>query len=469
MVNEWPLVRIEDIQAPVKAAIAIGPFGSRMKSDCYVTKGVPVIRGTNLDQSPRFKGDFVYITAKMADSLKSCNVYNDDLVFPHRGSIGAVGIVPDDKRYVISSSLMKITVDKTQVNPKFLYYFFKTATGKHELLKNASQVGTPGIGQPLSSLKSIEFRKPPLEIQNEIVNYAYSLDQKIQLNRQTNQTLEQMAQALFKSWFVDFDPVMDKLIASDKAIPEELHAHAERRRTQLAQLKNDPDHKPLDADLLALFPDEFELVEQDVGIGGWVPNGWDVQPIAEALEVNPRVKLPKGTIAKFADMKAIPTSGYNIEEIIEKPYSGGAKFENNDVLLARITPCLENGKTALVDFLSKDEVGFGSTEFIVLRGKENVAYGFIACLAREEKFRLHCIQNMVGSSGRQRVQNSCFHSFFLALPNTKTLNNTFESMVENSFKKMSQNTKEVSTLSKLRDTLLPKLISGELRIPEVQA
>ena len=162
MGNEWPLVKIEDIQAQKKGAIAIGPFGSRMKSDCYVSIGIPVIRGTNIDSGSIFKGNFVYISKEKADSLGSCNVFKNDLVFPHRGSIGEVGIVEGDAKYVISSSLMKLTVDEKKVNPKFLYYFFKSEIGKHELLKNASQVGTPGIGQPLTSLKSIEYRNPPI-------------------------------------------------------------------------------------------------------------------------------------------------------------------------------------------------------------------------------------------------------------------------------------------------------------------
>src|SRR5690606_31373935 len=94
--------------------------------------------------------------------------------------------------------------------------FFKSKTGRHELLKNASQVGTPGIGQPLTSLKSIEFRLPSLDVQNLIERMLTSLDEKIELNRQTNQTLEKIAQAIFKSWFVDFEPVKAKLILKEK-------------------------------------------------------------------------------------------------------------------------------------------------------------------------------------------------------------------------------------------------------------
>jgi len=135
MSANWPKVTIDEIKADKKGSIAIGPFGSRMKSDCYVGEGVPVIRGTNITGGPTFEKDFVYITEDKADTLGSSNVYQDDLVFPHRGSIGEVGIILEDERYVISSSLMKLTCDSTKANSKYIYYFFKSYLGRHELLK----------------------------------------------------------------------------------------------------------------------------------------------------------------------------------------------------------------------------------------------------------------------------------------------------------------------------------------------
>lgn len=480
MGSDWEKVTIESIQAKTKGAIAIGPFGSRLKSDNYVESGIPVIRGTNISASPTFEGEFVFITPEKADTLGSCNVYQNDLVFPHRGSIGEIGIVLGKDRYVLSSSLMKLTVDSDQINPMYLYYFFKSRIGQYELLKNASQVGTPGIGQPLSSLKSIEFLKPSLDEQNKIVEILKTLDNKITLNRQINQTLEQMAQTLFKSWFVDFDPVIDNALDAGNAIPDELQARAEQRQalrpaTNAASQPHSTRTNPAAGDALAtpyqplpdhirqLFPSEFEESEL-----GWVPKGWTFKSVSEAIQVNPKVKLTKGDVAKFVDMKALPTSGYSIEDVSTKAFSGGAKFALNDVLLARITPCLQNGKTGFVDFLENDEVGFGSTEFIVLRATDSISHTYIACLARDEKFRQHAMQSMVGSSGRQRVQNSCFDDYYLAVPSCDVINK-FNEMTQPSFDKFKINTNENVALEKLRDTLLPKLISGELRLDEVES
>src|SRR5699024_3476414 len=129
--------------------------------------------------------------------------------------------------------------------PRFLYYFFKSRLGKHELLKNASQVGTPGIGQPLTSLKSIELRLPPLKTQKSIAKTLSCLDDKVQLNQQINQTLEQMAQAIFKSWFVDFEPVKAKIAALENGGSEEdvnlaaMQAISGKTLTELQQLQTE--------------------------------------------------------------------------------------------------------------------------------------------------------------------------------------------------------------------------------------
>ena len=152
MYSNWPKITIEDIASQDKTAIAIGPFGSRMKSDCYVNDGIPVIRGQNITDGMYPEGDFVYITKEKANELKSSQVFEGDLVFPHRGAIGKVALVRDSTHMILSSSLMKLTPDKNKCSPQFLLYFFRSRIGQYELLKNASTVGTPGIGQPLSSL-----------------------------------------------------------------------------------------------------------------------------------------------------------------------------------------------------------------------------------------------------------------------------------------------------------------------------
>lgn len=437
MASKRQTLKIDDLKANEDNAIAIGPFGSRMKADLYVPVGVPVIRGNNLGRSKYLSGEFVFVSEATADQLKSCNVFPGDLVFPHRGAIGEVGIVPTGnyRRFILSTSLMKLTCNRDVVSPLYLYYFFRSPNGKHELLKRSSTVGTPGIGQPLTSLKSIEVSLPELEEQDAVAQILGTLDDKIELNRKMNEKLESMAGALYKSWFVDFDPV---------------HAKAEGR---------DPD---LPAPIAALFPDSFEDSEL-----GEIPRGWRRVPLPEIIEVNPSRPLQKGASAPYLDMANMPTQGHSVNNVIQRPFGSGMRFMNGDTLVARITPCLENGKTAFVDFLNDGQVGWGSTEYIVLHPKPPIPGEFAYCLARSPEFREFAIQSMTGSSGRQRVPAESLNHLNLASP-SRSVAEQFRKFVGPIFARTATAAEENRSLAKLRDLLLPKLISGELRVADAK-
>ena len=162
-------------------------------------------------------------------------------------------------------------------------------------------------------------------------------------------------------------------------------------------------------------------------------------------------------------MTELPTQGYAIGTLGARPYNGGAKFRQGDTLLARITPCLENGKTGFVDFLEEGETAAGSTEFIVMRGKGNVPNEFVYCLARSAEFRTYAIAQMVGSSGRQRVAAQALASYVFPIPNPRTLI-AFGEAVQPVFARISANNSQSRTLATLRDTLLPQLLSGRLTV-----
>lgn len=275
MSSDWPMVTVNDIKAPRPGSIAIGPFGSRMKRDCYVSDGVRVVRGTNLTGGRLFSGEFVFVSPEKADELNSANLLPNDLVFPHRGAIGQVGIVPTDRqRYVLSSSLMKLTCAADKAYPDFIYYFFKSEAGRFELLKNASQVGTPGIGQPLASLKQIKLKLPPVGEQRLIASAMRALDDRIALLRETNATLDAIAQALFKSWFVDFDPVRTKQQGIAPAGMDEATA--------------------------AMFPTSFE--ESSLGL---IPAGWTVKSLDEVASYLNGLALQKFPPSEYSWLPVI--------------------------------------------------------------------------------------------------------------------------------------------------------------------
>ncbi|MCM7468743.1 restriction endonuclease subunit S [Enterobacter bugandensis] len=380
----------------------------------------------------------------------------EDVLLTREAPLGEVGIITTDENIFLGQRIMQYRADKNKIDPYFLLYSFLSPDLQQQFLMHE------GSGSVVSHIRvgdcsKFEINIPPLEVQRSIVEILKSIDDHIDVNKKINQTLEQMSQTLFKSWFVDFDPVIDNALDAGNPIPEVLQSRAELRQ----KLRNSADFKSLPADIRALFPAEFEETEL-----GCVPKGWLLESVAKSININPTVRLPKNTVAKYVDMKSLPTQGYSISDIIEKPYSGGAKFQKKDTLFARITPCLENGKTGFVDFLDENETAFGSTEFIVMRGTTKVHYTYVACLARENHFRLHAIQNMVGSSGRQRVQNSCFDSFFIAIP-TLSVMSLFAGKVSSFFDKMNCCNLENKALTALRDTLLPKLISGELSLEDL--
>jgi type I restriction enzyme S subunit len=284
-------------------------------------------------------------------------------------------------------------------------------------------------------LRDAPIYLPPKQEQKAIAHILGILDDKIELNRKTNETLEAMAKALFKSWFVDFDPV---------------RAKAEGRPTGLT------------AEISDLFADSFEDSEL-----GEIPCGWETGRLEEILEIDPPRQLRRGSISPYLEMKGVPTSGHSAVDVIGREFSSGSKFRNGDTLLARITPCLENGKTAFVDFLKDGETGWGSTEFIVMCGRREEVNPFAYYLARSEVFRNNAIQNMVGSSGRQRVPSDAVSGFTLPLPPEEILVK-FGLLATNLMRRISANADQSVILSKIRDALLPKLISGELRIPDAE-
>lgn len=185
--------------------------------------------------------------------------------------------------------------------------------------------------------------------------------------------------------------------------------------------------------------------------------------LQDIVEPNPRESLSKSVEARFIEMKDLPEEGMWVSSSATKPYKGGSKFRNGDSLMARITPCLENGKSGFVNSLSEEELAFGSTEFIVLRPKENIYEEFVYFLVRDKEFRNHAIRSMVGSSGRQRVQVDAIRTYKLKIPSDEVIKK-FHLLTKEFFEQIKQNSIENEKLSILRDLLLPRLISRKLRV-----
>jgi type I restriction enzyme S subunit len=285
----------------------------------------------------------------------------------------------------------------------------------------------------MPTIRSLPVPTLSLWRQLSIASILGALDDKIELNRKMNETMEAMARAIFRDWFVDFGATRAKI----DGLPSYLAP-----------------------DIWALFPDQMD----DEG----KPEGWSVGRVSEIIDFGPHEPLKKGVVAPYLDMAAIPTKGPAPAAPILREYGSGTRFRNGDTLLARITPCLENGKTAYVENLPKDAIGWGSTEFIVMRSRPPVPSPVSYLIAREPSFRQAAIQSMTGTSGRQRANADAISEFPVALPSNPKVWTALSEILDPIFAKIRANAVESQTLAATRDLLLPKLMSGEIRVKEAE-
>ena len=186
----------------------------------------------------------------------------------------------------------------------------------------------------------------------------------------------------------------------------------------------------------------------------------------EIAVLNPKRTIAKGTLARSIEMAQLPTSGSFPAGWDMKEYNGGMKFQNGDTLMARITPCLENGKVAYINFLEENEVAFGSTEYIVIASKGAIAPEVFYFLTRHNDFVDFAVKNMNGSSGRQRVSAETIGTYKLPVISPEDMV-ILETIAKDTLNKIKYNSLENIRLSEIRDTLLPKLMSGQLKINEI--
>ncbi|MEL5407699.1 restriction endonuclease subunit S [Serratia nevei] len=185
--------------------------------------------------------------------------------------------------------------------------------------------------------------------------------------------------------------------------------------------------------------------------------------LEQIIDFNPKRTLTKSQDATYLDMAGLSTDIFRATGYYKRPFSSGTKFTKRDTLLARITPCLENGKAAYIDFLDNNETGWGSTEFIVMRPKKEIHPMISYIMCRNPDFKEYAESCMEGSTGRQRVNLDYLKKFNVNLPTGASLRKINE-LLDSFESKLINNSKQIDSLEKLRNTLLPKLMSGEVRV-----
>jgi type I restriction enzyme S subunit len=379
--SEWREVTIGEICTITRGG------SPRPIQDFIAETGTPWVKIADAKQDSRYINSTKEFIVKEGEK-KSRVVYPGDFILSNSATPGLPRFVKI--RACIHDGWLLLR-DIKGVDKVFLYYL---------LLTERESLLIQGNGSIFTNLKTDilryhEVTLPPLPEQKAIAEVLSSLDDKIDLLHRQNKNLEQMAQTLFRQWFVE------------------------------------------------------EAGEEGV--------------ISDLVDFNPKRVLAKGTIAIYLEMASLNTQTFNPDGWYDREFKSGTKFINEDTLLARITPCLENGKTAYVTFLEEKQVAWGSTEYIVMRPKEEIHPFFAYTLARNKDFREYAEGCLVGSSGRQRIDLTHLKNFDMPIP-PKNIIEEFNNVLETIVPKLIMNATQIRTLQSLRDTLLPKLMSSEIRV-----
>ena len=413
MGGNWPTATIEEIAAKV----GMGPFGSSIKVETFVPDGVPIIsgqhlHGTRVNDGPGFR----FITDEHAEKLANANVQRGDIVFTHAGNIGQAAYIPDDSeftRYVISQRQFYMRCDTSKALPEYVTMYFKAPEGRHRLLANSSQVGVPSIARPVTYLRTIEIPLPSLAEQRAIAHILGTLDDKIELNRRMNETLEAMARALFKSWFVDFEPVRAKMEGRDTGLPEHI---------------------------AELFPGRL----LNAGSGD-VPEGWSVKMLGDLAKVTSgkRPQLRQPTPSNDAKVPVWGGNGpmaYTSTALINQPILTTGRVGTLGSVFRVTFPCWPSDNTLVVKPFRRQ-----AFEFLFLHMQRMD----FAALNR--------------GSTQPLLTQTDLKTQPLVSP-TESVLEYFGTTLSTWYARVDEAENENRILAAIRDALLPRLVSGSLRV-----
>lgn len=403
--SEWKTTRIRDV-----AEVYDGPHATPKK----VEKGpwylsISSLRRGQLDLSKSVhisEVDFPKWTRRVAPQV-------GDTLFSYETRLGQAAYWALEAEAALGRRMGLLRPKRGLIEPRYLCYAY-LGPQFQEVIRQHTLSGATVDRIPVGEMPNWPILLPSLETQRAVLSVLNSIDGLIENNRRRIEVLEEMARAIYREWFVKF---------------------------------RFPGHQ------------DVRLVNSELGL---TPEGWDLVAASDVLLINPRIKLDKGVSHPFINMGDLSEKGMSCRPSEYRSGGSGSKFVVGDTLFSRITPCLQNGKTGLVQTLGDSEVGRGSTEFIVLRGRL-VGSAYTYCLARNEHFRAYAEASMSGASGRQRVRNECFDSYMIAVP-PRELAQQFEQASQPMFAQIRILTDETLTLVRLRDRLLPKLVTGQIDV-----
>jgi type I restriction enzyme, S subunit len=425
MSSEWSRVKVEDV--------------CELIVDC-VNKTAPVvdyrtpyrmIRTTHIKNGKISLTDEKFVTRETYEKwIRRAKLEIGDVLLTREAPLGSVAMIREQDTLFLGQRLVQYRANREVLDSEFLLYSFLSP----DLQTQFHSFG--GTGSTVDHIRvpdcvRFEITLPPLKEQKSIAHILGTLDDKIELNRKTNETLEAMAKALFKSWFVDFDPVRAKAEGRPTGLPSEISE---------------------------LFPDSFEDSEV-----GEIPSGWRVGSL-DQIGINPReTAKPEDMDSsdRYIGLEHMPRGSICLGESgqAEELESNKNRFRQGDLLFGKLRPYFK--KTGYSQF-----DGVCSTDIVVVRKKGEYGVGFICCFLASDPF----IDFTVAASSGTRMPRTSWKDmceFPFAIP-SKLLLCEFDKQFCHVINKITGNCIHSASLAVLRDALLPKLISGEIRIPDAE-
>lgn len=460
MSSDWPLVQLGDHCTKIGSGAT--PSGG---SNVYTDVGeICLIRSQNIHNNG-FKNDgLVFISTEAADKLKNVVVEADDVLLNITGdSVARVCLAR--KEYLPARVNQHVAIIRPNLrNFDSRYLCYQLSSPKMQaLLLGISAVGATRNALTKGMIESLEVVKPPLKTQKSIADKLERLDKKIELNRQTNQTLEQIAQALFKSWFVDFEPTRAKIAAKEAgASPEEIEraamcAISGKTLDQLTQLS--PETQQGLKTTAALFPDA--LVDSELGE---VPEGWFVKQLSELGNIvcgkTPPKDKPEYYCGDIPFIKIPDMHGKMYATKTSDTLTPAGADTQIKKLLPKDSVCVSCIATVgLVSLTCVDSFTNQQINTIIPTKKSNSQYIYFAMLGLND--HLHDLAS--GGSATLNLNTGHFSKIKIVFPDEEVLDD-FSNQVKPIFDLILKQSFEIDSLEKIRDSLLPKLLSGEIQL-----
>ena len=456
MVSNWTNREIGEL--PIH--IGDGNYSNKYpKSSDFKDVGVPFISASDFARNRIDSSNFRFISPEQhATLLKGQLKANDILVVTRGNGVGKVAWV--DERYEncnINAQLVLLRADEITIHAKFLFYLLSSEEFYRLFVSYSSGSAQPQL--PIKALKLVSVRFPEYSKQVEIAIVLDSLSSKVEINHQTNQILKEITQTLFKSWFADFSPIIDNALDAGINVtdfPEALQNLAEQRK----QAQKSPDFKPLPDDIRSLFPSEFEQTDEPtIGIDGWIPKGWINGNLASVAKyTSSRMDGSELTSDNYVSTENMLPNKNGVTKASSVPTVKTAPlFSPGNILISNIRPYFKKIWLATSS-------GGRSNDVLGFEALEPQSQAYILNLLYQDQFFDYMMTTSKGSK-MPRGDKKAIMDWGVVVPPIK-VREYYSKLAQEYYDVIPVRIKESESLTELRDILLPKLISGEISIPE---